>query len=187
MPTPDPDAAAALRSERPAPDEHAPYQAAYIAHVPRGDVLEALRGQLDEVLALAAQVPRERESFRYAPGKWSVVEVLGHVTDMERVFGQRALGFARRDPGPFPGVDEDPYVAAADFGARGLASVLREFEHLRRANLELFAHLDADALRRRGRASGYELSVRGLLYLVAGHAAHHVGVLRARYGEALGA
>lgn len=171
------------RTRRPAPDEHAPYQADYIRHVPTADVLDSLAAQLDEVLALAAGVAPERERYRYAPGKWSITEVFGHFTDMERVFGQRALGFARQDPGPFPGVDEDPYVAAADFDARGLASVVREFEHLRRANLELFAHFDAAALERRGEASGYELSVRGALYLMAGHVAHHLNVLRERYLE----
>jgi hypothetical protein len=113
-----------------------------------------------------------------------VTEVFGHITDLERAFGTRAMCFARQDPGPLPGVDEDPYVAAANFDQRGLASVLEELEHSRRANLALFASFDEATLGRRGTASGHVITVRGLMYLVAGHAAHHTRVLRERYLDA---
>jgi hypothetical protein len=174
----------AARAVRPQPGEHAPYHSTYFAHVPDGDVLVFLGAQLEEMLALGRAVPAARERHRYAPGKWSVTEVFGHITDLERAFGTRAMCFARQDPGPLPGVDEDPYVAAANFDERGLASVLEELEHSRRANLALFASFDEATLGRRGTASGHVITVRGLLYLVAGHAAHHTRVLRERYLDA---
>jgi uncharacterized damage-inducible protein DinB len=146
-----------------------------------GDIVEVLRAQLDELLALGRAIPAAKETYRYAPGKWSVSELLGHVTDLERAFGLRAMCIARKDPGPFPSVDEDPYVAAASFDDRGLASILDELEHLRRANLALFASFDEAALERRGTAAGHVMSVRGLMFLTAGHAAHHLAVLRQRY------
>jgi hypothetical protein len=171
----------AARTTRPKPGEHAPYHATYFAHVPDGDIVATLRAQLDEALALLRSIPAALHTHRYAPGKWSVTELLGHVVDLERAFGLRAMCFARKDPGPLPGVDEDPYVAAAAFDERGLASLLEEFEHLRRANLALFASFDEAALERRGTASGHVMSVRGMMYLTAGHAAHHFNVLRQRY------
>lgn len=171
----------AARTTRPSPGEHAPYHSTYFAHVPEGDIVAALRAQLDEVLALGRSIPAAQHTHRYAPGKWSVTEVFGHVVDLERAFGLRAMCFARKDPGPLPGVDEDPYVAAACFDERGLASLLEELEHLRRANLALFASFDEATLERRGTASGHVMSVRGMMYLTAGHAAHHFNVLRERY------
>jgi hypothetical protein len=171
----------AARTARPKPGEHAPYHSTYFAHVPDGDILVALRVQLDEALALGRSIPASLHTHRYAPGKWSVAELFGHVTDLERAFGLRAMCFARKDPGPLPSVDEDPYVAAASFDDRGLASILEELEHLRRANLALYASFDEPALERRGTASGHVMSVRGMMYLTAGHAAHHLDVLRKRY------
>jgi hypothetical protein len=179
--TPTASAVVAARTVRPQPGEHAAYHAAYFALVPEGDIVAFLRGQLEVMLALGNSIPAARHRHRYAPGKWSVTEVFGHITDLERAFGTRAMCFARQDPGPLPGVDEDPYVAAARFDERGLASVLEELEHQRRANLALFASFGEELLDRRGTASGHVISVRGLMYLVAGHAAHHLNVLRERY------
>jgi len=171
----------AARTARPEPGEHAPYHSTYFAHVPDGDIVATLRAQLDEALALLRSISAARHTSRYAPGKWSVTELFGHVVDLERAFGFRAMCFARRDPGPLPSVDEDPYVAAAAFDDRGLASLIEEFEHLRRANLALFASFDEPTLERRGTASGHVMSVRGMMYLTAGHVAHHLNVLRERY------
>lgn len=176
-----PVALVAARTARPMPGEHAPYHVTYFAHVPEGDVVAVLRAQLDEALALVRSIPPALHTYRYAPGKWSVSELLGHVVDLERAFGLRAMCFARKDPGPLPSVDEDPYVAAANFDERGLPSLLEEFEHLRRANLALYSSFDEATLERRGTASGHVMSVRGMMFLTAGHAAHHLHVLRERY------
>lgn len=174
----------AARTRRPALAEFASYYQTYIALVPDGDVIDALRAQLGEALALLRAIPGERHGYRYAPQKWSITEVVGHFVDIERAFGLRAMCFAREDPGPLPGVDEDPYVLAARFDERGLPSILEEWEHLRLANIALFASFDAAALDRRGTASGNALTVKALLYLTYGHAAHHLAVLRERYLDA---
>ncbi len=171
----------AARTTRPKPGEHAPYHSTYFAHVPDGDIVATLRAQLDEALALLRSIPAAQHTHRYAPGKWSVTELCGHVVDLERTFGFRAMCFARKDPGPLPSIDEDPYVAAAAFDDRGLTSLIEEFEHLRRANLALFASFDEPTLERLGTASGHVMSVRGMMYLTAGHAAHHLNILRERY------
>lgn len=172
---------AAARTRRPRAEDLSSAHAVYVAKVPQGDVVATLRAQLDDLLAVARALPAAHQTFRYAPGKWSITELFGHITDMERAFGLRAMCFARKDPGPLPSVDEDPYVAAARFDARGLASVAEELEHLRRANLALYSSFDDEVFERRGTAASREVSVRTLVYLTAGHTAHHLGVLRERY------
>ncbi len=173
----------AARILPPQPDEHAPGHRTYLALVPPGDVLEHLTAQLSELSQLEHDIAREREGHRYAPGKWSIRELVGHIADMERVFSYRALTFGRGNPGPLPDVPEDDFVATADFERRGLASIVRELVHLRRANLELFGAFDDAALTARGTASGRVVSVRALLHITYGHAAHHLNILRQRYSS----
>ena len=120
--------------------------------------------------------------FRYQPGKWSVKEVLGHITDGERVFSYRALRFARADQTPIPGFDETKWVPAGHFDRRSLQDLVAEYEAVRAATLALFASFDDEALLRRGKANDAEVSVRALAHIIAGHELHHVGLLRERYG-----
>jgi uncharacterized damage-inducible protein DinB len=166
---------------RPGPDEHAADYAGYVEQVPAGDVLEALARGLRELLAALQGVEETRASHRYAEGKWSLREVVGHLVDTERVFAGRAMQFARGETQPLPGMDQDDYVREAAFEERPLASLLEELEHLRRANLALFRSLGEKELARRGTASGHEVSVRALLFIIAGHERHHLRVLRERY------
>ena len=166
---------------RPAPGEYADYYTGYVERVPEGDVLDVLARDLDDALALLGGVDEERASHRYAPGKWTLAEVLGHVVDIERVFATRAMLFARGDAQPLPGVEQDDLIAGGDFAARPLFSLLDELAHLRRANIALFASLGEQTHLRRGVASGCEFTVRALVYVLAGHAAHHVDVIRERY------
>ncbi|HYE96093.1 MAG TPA: DinB family protein [Rubricoccaceae bacterium] len=166
---------------RPASDEFAPYYERYVAAVPEGHPLDLLQQQRDEVWELVASVPSEKERHRYAEGKWSVREVLGHMADAERVFGHRAHRIARGDATPLPGFDENAYVAASWFDVHPLAVWAEDFGRARALTLHLFEHLPAEAFARRGTASGYGVSVRALLYICLGHAAHHLGVLRTRY------
>lgn len=166
---------------RPAEGEYAPSYAGYVGRVPEGDVLAVLERQLEEVPALLAGLGEERAGYRYAPGKWSVKEVVGHVADLERVFAYRALRFARGDRTPVPGVEQDGYVAHAHFDRGTLADLLAEWENQRRANLLFFRRLDADAWARSGPASGAEVTVRALAYVLAGHLRHHLAVLSERY------
>ena len=166
---------------RPEASEYAPYYERYVSLVPDGDVTGTLARQNEEVLALLGGVTEERAGFRYEPGKWSVKEVVGHVIDAERVFAYRAMAIARGDRAALPGMDQEEYMAGSDFDARTLADLAEEFSHPRRANVLMLRGLPAGAWSRRGVASGNEVTVRALAYIIAGHAAHHLQVLRTRY------
>jgi hypothetical protein len=146
--------------------------------------LAALEQQLDELRSLGASVPREREGFRYAPDKWSVREVFGHLIDGERIFGLRAFCFSRGERAPLPGFDENAYVAASGYDGVALCLLVEELVDVRRANLAVLRRLDAEGWARVGTASGQPVSVRALAYVMAGHPRHHLAILRERYGLA---
>jgi len=165
----------------PDPTECPPVHRGYVARVPPGDILSILETQIDDTKRLLAGLDAIAAEYRYAPGKWSVKDVVGHLCDVERVFSYRALCFARNDPTPLPGFEQDDYVASGGFGARSLPSLLEELEVIRRATLALFRGFDAAAVERRGTASGGELTVRIIAYIIAGHELHHGVVLRERY------
>ncbi len=166
---------------RPSAEEYASFYETYVSLVPDGDVVGTLSRQLDETLALLRNVPAAREDFSYEPGKWSIKEVVGHMTDAERIFSYRALCIARGDKQNLPGMDQDDYMSGATFSTRRLGDLAAEFEYVRRATLSLLRHLSQEAWLRRGTANDYEVSVRALAYILAGHEAHHVNVLRERY------
>ncbi len=166
---------------KPEPTEYAPYFGKYVALVPDGDIVVTLGKQIQDTLGLLGGLTEAQGDLRYAPGKWSVKEVIGHLIDTERIFAYRALRFARTDATPLPGFDENVYVANAGFGSRSLADLAGEFESVRKSNIYLFKNLDGDSLLRRGAANDNEISVRALAYNIAGHELHHVGILRARY------
>lgn len=167
---------------RPGADEHIEYYTKYIARVPGEDVGEALRSQGTATLRLLQGVTDAQALHRYAAGKWSVKEVLGHLTDAERVFAYRALRFGRGDTTPLPGFDENQYVPAAQSDLRTMHSLRTELGAVRASTLSLLDSFDAEALVRRGEANGHSISVRALLWIVAGHELHHVALLRERYG-----
>jgi uncharacterized damage-inducible protein DinB len=166
----------------PAADEHAPYYGRYIAQLAVDDVHVALGSQAATTARLLAATDETRALYRYAPGKWSVKEVVGHIADAERVFAYRALCIARGDQTNLPGFDENDYVPAGGFDARPLADLAAELAAVRAATLALFRGLDATALLRRGTANQAPVSVRALAAIIAGHEKHHVGLLRERYG-----
>ena len=163
--------------ERPKSDEHAEY----ITKVPDGDLIARLGEQATETVNLLKGLSPERADFAYAPGKWTIKQVLGHVIDAERVFGYRALRFARNDATELPGFDENSYVDNANFAQRTLADLLDEFQGVRAATIQFARNLDAEALTRRGKASNSPFTVRALLYVIAGHERHHTGLLREKY------
>jgi hypothetical protein len=169
---------------RPTASEYAPFYAGYVSLVPEEDVLAVLAAQPAELGGVAGAVAKERESYRYAPGKWSIRELFGHLADGERVFGYRAFCIARGDQASLPGFDEQAYVAASGYDARPLAELLSEFVALREANLAFLRRLQADAWPRAGTANGTPVTVRALAFVMAGHVRHHLGVLRSRYGVA---
>ncbi|HUL03324.1 MAG TPA: DinB family protein [Gemmatimonadales bacterium] len=166
---------------RPEATEYAPYYGTYVSKVPAGDLLQLLERQRADTQALLAGLSDERALHRYAPGKWSIKEVVGHIADAERIFSYRALRIARGDETPLPGFDENAYTPAGHFDARPLAELAAELDAVRRATIALFRGLEGDALVRRGTASNHGVSVRALAYIIAGHERHHVQILRERY------
>ena len=166
---------------RPHADEYAPFYATYINAVPEGDLLRLLEDHAADLLGLLRTFGEARGGERYAPGKWSVKEVVGHMADTERVFAYRALRFARADATPLPGFEQNGYVEAAGFDRRTLADLAEEFADVRKATIKLLASFGEAALVRSGVASGYAMSVRAAAWALAGHERHHVGILRERY------
>jgi len=165
---------------QPSATEHPEYFGRYVTLVPPGNILDLLQQGLDTTLALLAGASAQAD-FRYAPGKWSLKEIVGHMIDTERIFAYRALRFARGDKTPLPGFEQDDYMSHATFAQRELSDLAREFEHVRQSTLFLFRNLDAAAWERRGTASGGEFTVRAIAYVIAGHELHHHRVIKAKY------
>lgn len=145
------------------------------------DILTELETQLNSGIAFLGNIPLEKLYFRYAPGKWSVKEVIGHITDTERIMADRAFRIARNDKTPLPSFDENAYVVVADFDACPLECLLANLTAVRRGSIELFKSLGDEALRRMGTASGKRVSARALFYFMVGHFRHHENLIRERY------
>jgi hypothetical protein len=165
---------------RPAAGEYASFYANYVALATEEDVISALAKQLDDTLALLRGLSEEVAKTRHAPYTWSVKQVVGHVTDAERVFSYRAMRFARNDPTALPSFDENAYVNNANFDNSVLTDLLAEFEHLRRANISFFRQLPAEAWSRTGIASDNPVTVRALAYVIVGHTRHHMNIMKKR-------
>jgi uncharacterized damage-inducible protein DinB len=166
---------------RPAPDEYAPYYGTYISKVPDGDLVTTLTRLRDGTSQLLASIPESKAGHRYAPGKWSIREIIGHLSDAERIFAYRMLRIGRNDPTPLASFDENHYVPAGQFERRSLEDVAGEFRGVRDATLSLVRSFDPEAPARRGIASGKEVSARAMAWIIAGHEIHHLAVLRERY------
>jgi hypothetical protein len=171
-----------MQIDRPKENEYAPFYAAYVARVPETEILEALREQPKALKRIAESLPADKERFRYAPDKWSVRELFGHLVDAERFFGHRAFCISRGDATPLPGWDEKTYIAGASYDSRPLAELVKDFSLLREANARLFENLEAATWPREGVANGAKVTVRALAYIMTGHARHHLAVLKERYG-----
>lgn len=169
--------------ERPSPGEYAEYFHRYISLVPEGDVVEILGRQIGQTRALLEAFGEEGSKRRYAPDKWSVREVVGHLSDTERIFVYRCLRFSRNDATPRAGFEQDDFVRTANFDHRALKDLLDEYASVRQASLSFFRSLDEEALDRKGVASGNQLSVRSVPFIVAGHELHHRKIIQDRYGR----
>ena len=170
---------------RPQAGEYAPYYEKYIALVTGNDVVATLEAQRLQTIQLFAGRSERDGNFRYAPEKWSVKEIVGHVSDTERIFAYRALRIARADQTPLSGFEQDDYVRSAGFGERSLADLAEEFALVRAATVALFRSLDEQAWSRRGTANKNEVSVRALAFITAGHELHHRRILEERYFPAI--
>jgi hypothetical protein len=175
-----------LHLPRPHPSEYAPAFHDEITSVPDApDFVSLLRQQAAETYAIAARFGEAGASVRYAAGKWTLRESLGHLADCERVIAYRALSLARGEPGPLPGFDHNAWVPAARFEERTLDDVLGEFLAVREATARLVRGLPADAAARDGLVGTRRTTAAAMLYLIAGHERHHQALWRDRYLPAL--
>jgi len=166
---------------RPEPGEYAPYYDRYISLVSGNDIVTTLESQRRQMLLLLSGRDEADGDFRYAPDKWSMKEVLGHVCDTERIFAYRALRISRGDRTPIEGFEQDDYVRNGPFAQRPLAELIEDYIAVRRATLTLLRNLDEQASMRRGIANNNDVSVRALAYTTAGHELHHRRILEEKY------
>jgi len=166
---------------RPAPNEAAPYYFGYINRVSGDDILRTLQSQLDETLPFLRGITEEKSLYRYAPEKWSIRQMWGHVNDTERVFLMRALWFARKFETALPSFDQEIAVANANSDEVPWARHVEEFREIRLATISFFRNLPEEAWTQTGTASGNPFSVRACAFIVAGHVTHHAGVLHEKY------
>jgi hypothetical protein len=171
-----------MMMKRPAESEYALYYGTYVSLVPEADVAAVLEAQPAQLRLLAGAIGQDRETYRYAPGKWSIREVLGHVVDTERVFGYRAFSIGRGEQQPLARFDQDAYLAASGFDKRPLADLVHEFAVVREANLLTLRHLTDTDWDRIGTVSGNPMSARAIAFIMAGHLRHHLRVLQEQYG-----
>lgn len=167
--------------QRPASDEYNSFFSLYVSHVPEGDIFDILSAELERVQDLLGPLSDRSAEFRYAPEKWSLKEVLAHVIDTERVFSYRALCVARADPANLPGMDSDQYAKNSNAHSRPLVDLLVEFDLIRRSTIALFRSFDEAMTVSRGIACGFEFSVRGFAWIIAGHGIHHREVITEHY------
>ncbi|BDU72291.1 DinB family protein [Mesoterricola silvestris] len=166
---------------RPVPGEIPAGYAVYADRVPAGEVDVLLERQGGHLAGLLAAIPEERGGFRYAPGKWSIKDLVGHLADTERIMAYRLLCVAREERTPLPGFEEDDYARAAQADARPLADLAEEFAAVRRSTLALVRGLAPGAWTRRGTVNGKQVSPADLAYVIAGHTIHHLEILQERY------
>ncbi len=169
------------RATRPVETEYPSFYGNYVRKVGDGDIVRSMREQVRETTGFLRGIPESRAGHRYEPGKWSIREVVGHVCDSERVFSYRAVRIARGDTTPLPGFDEKDFVARSSLDKRSLDSLVDELEAIRGSTVALFDSLFPEEWSRRGTASGREITVRALAWVIAGHERHHMEVLRTRY------
>jgi hypothetical protein len=168
-------------NHRPASTEYAPYYEKYVSLVPEGDLLQLMSQQIKETTDLLRNITDAQGEYRYAPGKWSLKEVIGHMSDTERVMSYRLLRFARGDQTPLMGFDEKTYVNGAAFELHSVQDLLEELAAVRQATLYLLHGLTDEAWERAGKANDNDVTVRGLAFIIAGHELHHRKIIDELY------
>jgi hypothetical protein len=166
---------------RPEKNEYGEYYETYVSLVQEADIVPVLERQLEEVNNLLSGISEDRALHAYAPGKWTIKELIGHLTDGERIFAYRALRVSRDDKTPMEGFEQEGYIENANFNQMPLADLIDEFALSRKANLIFFKNLTDEAWLRTGTASNAPVTVRSLAYIMAGHVRHHVNILQSRY------
>ncbi|MDN4525016.1 DinB family protein [Fictibacillus fluitans] len=168
-------------TERPRPDEYAENFESYVQLVPEGDLLETLKQQIKETASLLNSLSEKDGEYRYAPNKWSLKEVLGHMADTEWIMNYRMLCIARGETVSLPGYDDELYVKAAAFNDHSLTDLIQHYTSIRQATVSLLNTLSYDVLKRRGAANNEEVTARALAFIIAGHELHHRNIIKDRY------
>jgi len=166
---------------RPLKNDYAEYYHKYIQELKSDNILEILEEQLNSNLELFNRISEEKANYRYAEGKWSIKELLGHMLDTERIFAYRALCIARGEKQDLPGMEQDDYVKEANFDKRQFTDIVKEYELVRKSNLQLFRSFSEKELSRRGLANDNEVTVLAIMFIIAGHEFHHIKVLKEKY------
>ena len=166
---------------RPETNEYAPYYDTYVSLIDGDNVIPVLNDQSNELRAIFLNMPEEKGSFTYEPGKWTIKELLSHIIDGERIFGYRILRISRGDETPIEGFEQDDYIATSNANNRSFADMLDEFELNRRGNILMIKNIDDAGSKLMGTASGVPVSARALTYIMAGHVTHHLSILKDRY------
>lgn len=174
-----------MTQKRPLKSDYAIHYEKYVGLVPGGDFLEILEEQHSTLLRLLSALTEEQGNFRYAPNKWSIKEMIGHLSDAERIFAYRLLRIARGDETPLASFEQDAYIATGNFSTRKLSDLLEEFSAVRKASITLIRSLDEKAWMRRGTASQKEITALALGFIIVGHECHHRIILEERYLPAL--
>ncbi|MBY6038033.1 DinB family protein [Fictibacillus nanhaiensis] len=164
--------------------EYADYYATYVKLVPQGELVQILGEQMKETVTMLSSLSEEQSKFRYAPGKWSIKEVIGHITDTERIMSFRLLSIARGESALLPGYDENQYVEEAEFDKQSLNELLDHFACVRQSTIHLLKSLSQEMLARRGTANQTEVTARALSTIIAGHELHHRKIIQERYLKA---
>lgn len=169
---------------KPKSNENPSYYNRYIDLIKSEDILSVLENHNQDMHDLLSRISEEAAAFRYAPEKWSIKEVIGHVIDVERIFAYRALRIARDDKTPLPGFEEDDYVKNANFDSRTLIDLSDEFRSVRESTLTMFSSFEEKIYSREGTASGFKFTVRSIPFIIAGHEVHHRQVIKDKYMSA---
>ncbi|MFD3447415.1 DinB family protein [Microbacteriaceae bacterium 4G12] len=167
--------------KRPEANEYNPYYFGYVNSVPDGDIVSILDEQMKETFNLLQNISDTQGLFRYAPDKWSIKEVIGHIADTERIMSYRLLSIARGETTSLPGYNDDAYVLKAKFDNQSMQGLLENLNIVRQSTLQLLKSLDSEAWVRQGAANNSEVTVRALAYIIAGHELHHRKIIQERY------
>ncbi|GAB5407875.1 MAG: DinB family protein [Balneolaceae bacterium] len=168
-------------NEYPEASEYAHFYSTYVGLVEKTNIIHTLNEQMHEVFTLMNSVPGDKAYFKYAPDKWTLKEVLGHMIETERVFAYRALAISRGDKKSLSGMDQDEYMDGNNYNNRTLANLSNEYLAVRVATIHLLNSMTKKMISRTGIASGTEVSVRALAFIIAGHDSHHLSIIKERY------
>jgi hypothetical protein len=170
-----------IQWQQPLEGEFIPYQSLYLEKVPTGNLVHILEQSLAETIATLLPLTNEQAEYAYAPGKWTIKQVLIHLNDCERILAYRALCIARGEQNPLPGFEQDDYVLAANVSERSLSDLLAEFQSIRAATLTLINSFNQEILNRKGNANKHPITVNALCFVIAGHELHHMSIIREKY------